>query len=212
MIITIDGIDCIGKSSLIKEMKRKTTVHNDDTIYLTEPSNNLIGKYIRKLLNVKDSMFFNLSGHELGYLFNADRIVQMRTSKLVSSKDVNVVIDRSFLSTIVYNSLNLEDYMTYTPTDILNVITPDICVILHTSDIDMLMNRLNSKEKDNMEDTLTKERIISHQNKFIETAMQLSIENDVILIDVTNKSIGEIYEEFVDSICTLNKKIISDIL
>ena len=96
MYIVLEGIDGAGKSTQIKLLKEWLENNGLSVETIVEPSGSDVGKLIRKILTRSDATTDNVQ-KTLGLLFAADRL-------LLESENVVVISDRSFYSSLSYQS------------------------------------------------------------------------------------------------------------
>src|SRR5690348_13914041 len=96
-LIVIEGIDGSGKTTSAKALVENLKKAGYDTAYSKEPTDDVIGSFIREKI---------LSGHvaisplALQYLFNADRAMHMEKIEKLLKKGTIVVMDRYFWSSV----------------------------------------------------------------------------------------------------------------
>jgi dTMP kinase len=128
--ITLEGIDGCGKSTLAKDISQELNLK-----HLYEPSNGEIGQIIRKKLFSKENL------ENLALLYIADRIENTKNIK------ENTIVERCFLSTMVYNSDNIDMSGILDLHKKLKVRIPDVIIYLEL-DPKVSMQRIDKKNKD----------------------------------------------------------------
>ncbi len=106
--ITIEGIDCCGKSTQIEMLKKRFEESNKPVWFTTEPTDGVIGKMIRKdYLSGKVDLSDKVV---LDSLFVTDRLEHITAVNGIKYHMVdgdNVICDRYILSGIAYMAVNL---------------------------------------------------------------------------------------------------------
>ena len=103
MYIVLEGIDGAGKSTQIKLLKEWLENNGLSVETIVEPSGSDVGKLIRKILTRSDATTDNVQ-KTLGLLFAADRLLLMNRIEELESENVVVISDRSFYSSLSYQS------------------------------------------------------------------------------------------------------------
>ena len=103
MYIVLEGIDGAGKSTQIKLLKEWLENNGLSVETIVEPSGSDVGKLIRKILTRSDATTDNVQ-KTLGLLFAADRLLLMNRIEKLESENVVVISDRSFYSSLSYQS------------------------------------------------------------------------------------------------------------
>ena len=103
MYICLEGIDGSGKTTQIKLLESWIKECGLDVLRVFEPTNNEVGKLIRKMLQNPDAINENFQ-ITLALLFAADRTVLMRDITEAEALAKIVVSDRSFYSSMVYQN------------------------------------------------------------------------------------------------------------
>jgi len=103
MYICLEGIDGSGKTTQIKLLENWIKECGWDVLRVFEPTNNEVGKLIRKMLQNPDAISENFQ-ITLALLFAADRTVLMRDITEAEALAKIVVSDRSFYSSMVYQN------------------------------------------------------------------------------------------------------------
>ena len=101
-LIVFEGIDGAGKTTVHKALKERMRCR-DDIVFSGEPTNGEYGKKVREAL--RDG---NISEKELLYLFIQDRIEHVKEVVIPALREGKVVVlDRYYLSTVVYQASEL---------------------------------------------------------------------------------------------------------
>ena len=103
MYIVLEGIDGAGKSTQIKLLKEWLEDNGLSVETIVEPTDSDVGKLIRKILTRSDATSDNVQ-KTLGLLFAADRLLLMNKIEKLESENVVVISDRSFYSSLSYQS------------------------------------------------------------------------------------------------------------
>lgn len=149
-LITIEGIDGSGKSSLAKLLVRRLISNNNPAICTAEPTSSAIGRMLREILQSnqrKDNAWLAV---EAAYFF-ADRIEH--NAKVIQpalTSGNHVVCDRYDLGTLVYQAADksqIEDLMGLTK--ILHerrlVLRPDFTILVDLP-AEKALNRIERKD------------------------------------------------------------------
>ena len=103
MYICLEGIDGSGKTTQIQLLESWIQKCGIDVLRVFEPTDNEVGKLIRKLLQNPDAINENFQ-ITLALLFAADRTVLMRDITEAEALAKVVISDRSFYSSMVYQN------------------------------------------------------------------------------------------------------------
>ena len=148
--IVLEGPDGVGKSSVAQKLHEELTNMGVNCVIVQEPSTGETGMRIRQALKEK-----SISEEELYILFLEDRKEQEGYIKEQLCAGMTVISDRSFLSTLAYQTCKsmpgmLSDFLSH-PEYRVSVI-PDLAFILYC-DHKELKKRLRGrgKEKDQYE-------------------------------------------------------------
>ncbi len=104
-LIAIEGIDGAGKTTQAKELVKRLNIAGYNASYSKEPTDDVIGSFIREKIlsgNMK------ISPLALQYLFNADRVMHMEKIEKLLEKDMIIVMDRYFWSSVAYGMSDLQ--------------------------------------------------------------------------------------------------------
>jgi dTMP kinase len=134
MFINFEGIDGSGKTSIINGLKTKLPEY----LFDKEPTNGIFGKQIREYLK---SGIFN--PFILKYLFLFDRMDHQEFIK----KTPNLILDRYFLSNIVYNCDSDEQIFEFLQLHYQQKIELPDLIIYIVPDLDFLQKRIEEREE-----------------------------------------------------------------
>lgn len=196
MFITFEGIDGSGKSTQALRLKAWLEKLNYEVIYTFEPGGCELSKGVRELLlsgNIKDDIARLI-------LFLGDR--KLHVDKVIKpALDLNkiVICDRYNLSSIAYQSVNLDYKFVKEFVKSFNFIEPDINLFLDIKAEDVL-KRLENRghAKDNIESEGVK-----YLNAVNENYKKLAEENNKIIVIDANKSeleIANLIKNYVNKI------------
>lgn len=197
MFIVFEGIDGSGTTTQAEKLAQNLNNFGQKTILTGEPTENIIGKFVREFLRQKKIT----SPMALQYLFCADRTDHIfNTIEPEIKKNNFVVSHRYFWSTIAFGMLNCKE------NDLKQIckyfIKPDIIFYLDINPghaIRRIESRGNKKE------LFEKEQIL---NKVVENFKKLIRENNdktnIFILDA-EKSIEEIANEALN----ITKKFIN---
>lgn len=192
MIITIDGPDGAGKTTLARMLEESLRNEGYDTLFTCEPTKSPLGQEIRRIL---------AGGTEeekktLTTLFVKDRAEHVEEMKVWSNEGKTVISDRYRYSTVVYQHLQGEDTR-----DLINLNydfpSPDITFIVTTDNVDILLDRITSRGQDR-DFFETKQNLTIAVTEY--SKMKEYFPNDNIIYIDCEKKLGE------------NVKIMSDII
>lgn len=109
-LIVIEGVDGAGKTSQVERIVKKLEDHGVDVISTKEPTDLVIGKFIReKILSGE----LSVPPIALQYLFNADRVMHLEQIKNWLKQGKIVIMDRYFWSSVAYALADLEEVSDY---------------------------------------------------------------------------------------------------
>ena len=102
MIVSIEGLDGSGKSTIIKEVAKKLTKHNVDVLITSEPTDGPIGKLIKEYLKKQQE---ERDRRLEALLFAADRLWHWKNviHPAITSGKI-VITDRYLHSSLAYQS------------------------------------------------------------------------------------------------------------
>lgn len=133
MLITFEGIDGSGKSTIAKIVYKDLKNKGFDVILDCEPTKSWLGDAVKKSYNENVSKFTE------AFLFMADRATHVLKIKELLQQNKIVILDRYYDSTIAYQSVNLKKLLTKIGIDSFDwlieinkvfTITPDITFLL----------------------------------------------------------------------------------
>lgn len=200
LLIVIEGLDGCGKTTLIKNIADFLSSQQINFIVSKEPTNLLIGQFIRQQLQNKELDF---SQSTFQHLYAADRSYH-RDKVVQPAIDQNqwVILDRYFLSSIAFGYANGVDF------DLLNQINqeflaPDLTIYLDTN-VTTCLERItqrsgeNHKEYFEREDILIRvklayEKIIQNYQQIISIHPNIPVVKDPVVVD-GNLPIDQVFE------------------
>ncbi len=167
--IVLEGPDCVGKSTIIRELSKILQEQGHKVFTTSEPSSSLIGKIIREWLLIEKVN----PPHIYALLFTADRYYHYyNTVKIMLERGYIVLQERYKLSTLVYQSQMgvdekwIEELNKYVP-------DPDITIVLD-ADIQVLKTRLESRtRKELFESDISTLYMI--RQKYLEIAQRMGL-------------------------------------
>lgn len=196
MFIAFEGIDGSGKSTQALRLKAWLEKLNYEVIYTFEPGGCELSKGVRELLlsgNIKDDIARLI-------LFLGDR--KLHVDKVIKpALDLNkiVICDRYNLSSIAYQSVNLDYKFVKEFVKSFNFVEPDINLFLDIKAEDALKRLENrGRAKDNIESEGVK-----YLNAVNENYKKLAEENNKIIVIDANKSeleIANLIKNYVNKI------------
>lgn len=138
-LIAIDGPNGVGKSTVIDLLKRSLPVYGLNCIFTKEPTNSLLGKFIRDNQN-------SYRARTLAALVAANRYEHIESLIQKSLNEGKVIVtDRYFASSLVYQ---VQDGLTYEFIQNLNseILLPSLYIILIASAV-AIEKRLGSRSQ-----------------------------------------------------------------
>lgn len=196
-LIIIEGLDGAGKSTHISLLQKQFKEKGYKTYLTREPGGTVVGEEIRKILKSDIKMSISTQA----YLFAAARNENNPNILELINKGYIVFLDRSFLTSYVYQGKDIAEPINKYAMDILSDIKKNF--IIFDVDYETFKYRIkNRNEKEDRYEKLLqdKEHFNSLRNKYIE----LSEEYGSIIFNTSNISIENIEEE--------NKKLFNNIL
>jgi len=194
VLITFDGPNCVGKSSLINKIAELLNASGLDNLRTAEPTNSSLGQFIRT--NEE-----NYQGKTLAYLVTLDRYLHLENEILPALKKGKIILsDRYIESSLVLQRLDGLDLEFIWDLNRF-FYTPELSIIL-TASVEVLEQRLSKRA------SLTRlERQHSRCNEldyYLETANYLSSRGfNVITMDNGNMSIEDNAEIVFNKILAL---------
>jgi len=141
MLIVFEGIDGSGQTTHSKLLADYLISKNYKVFLTKEPTNNEIGKLIRKILN-KEIEFDNLG---LQLLMMADRAYHIKEIKNYLKNNFIVICDRFWFSTVAYGSEDEKMFKFLFKINSKLFGFPDFLIILDI-DPEIALKRKNAKE------------------------------------------------------------------
>ncbi|KAF2955690.1 dTMP kinase [Marinitoga sp. 38H-ov] len=148
MLITFEGIESSGKSTLSKKLAEYFKSKNYDVIWNREPGGTELGERIRELL-LGD---YNICSISEALLFAASR-AQLVEELIRPNKNKIIILDRFVDSSIVYQGYARElgwEKVFEINKHALNGIMPDLTIVVDIS-VDVSFNRMKNKNRDRIE-------------------------------------------------------------
>lgn len=190
MLITVEGIDGSGKTTIVKFLAEELKKRSYDVVTFKEPTDSEYGRKIRKILREK-----SLNPEKELELFIKDRELNVQKNVLPALRSGKVVImDRYYYSTIAYQGalgLNL---------DLIKKLNeqfprPDFTIILDI-DPEIALKRIEAKRKpDRFED-------IAYLRKVRE--IFLSLKDNVVVIDA-ERDLGQVKKDVLEVVLNFLK-------
>ena len=109
-LIVIEGVDGAGKTSQVERLFKKLKDEGVDVISTKEPTDLVIGKFIREKILTGE---LSVSPIALQYLFNADRVMHLEQINDWLKSGKTVIMDRYFWSSVAYALADLGGVMDY---------------------------------------------------------------------------------------------------
>ena len=159
-VIVIEGIDGSGKSTLVKNICEK--YHNFVSFAVPQRENEL-GKLIRECI-----MKGNATQNELALMNTLDKLELVSLINDELNKGNNVILDRWYISQLIYNQCTITGLSTILLNKIVEAIDIDLQVYLDIS-IDMAIDRIakRGEQKDTFEQRDVLEKNISAYKDYI---------------------------------------------
>ena len=200
--IVLEGVDASGKTvhatKLVKELEKQ----GHKAIYTKEPTDGLIGKLIRQVLNRE----IKVSPTTLQYLFSADRAEHQREILNKLKDGYIVVCDRYYWSAVAFGMADIGGELDFflTAYSILSLynefIAPDMTFLLDV-DPEVAVERISQSHKHteiyDRKDIVVKTRETYHR-------LVAKFEQEFDVIDA-NRSIEEVSSELLNKVKNLLK-------
>lgn len=186
MYIVLEGIDGVGKSTQIELLKNWLVVSGFQVETVVEPTDNEIGKLIRKILVQENATSVNMQ-KTLGLLFAADRLVLLEKLMDLERENKIIISDRSFYSSLVYQEPAewIKELNKY-------VKIPDLVLLL---DLDLETAVSRSKQEDSFEN---EEFLKDVKEKYLKLA-----ENDNFKVINGNNGINKVSSDIKKAVAPL---------
>lgn len=197
MHLVFEGPDGVGKSTLIdaviQRCEKKGVVTGSEErdfdapyAFVEEPSRDGVGRVIREVLLRGD-----YSAETLANCFSADRYVQLQEFTLpYLQSGGSVVQSRSFLSTLVYQSVqgkSVDSLLALPGNTFASMNAPDKVIVPYVHSVDTLIDRLNGlgEEEDVFEKAVFQKKVLEvyRSGWFDDLCAQYGV--DVIYVDVS---------------------------
>jgi len=189
--ITFEGVDGAGKSSLIKLTSEFLVSMNIDVHTAFTPSNDVRNMEYWKEYSSPETNRSNFDPFGLDMIAFADRLLwQNRYLEPTLSKGVWVLCDRYLLNSLVYNQHKIFiDLLPY-------ALGPNLGFVV-TADITLVNQRIQKRgERENKDD-------ISEKSMLNDRYILLGKKNEYVLVDTSNKSIEQSFDEILPQLCNL---------
>lgn len=194
--IVFEGPDGIGKTTIIEALVKKMSLEKIELITTREPGGTELAEHIRNAI-------FELGPTKIDktsqlYLFHASRIIHF-AEKIKPALDagINVICDRHYLSTVVYQQ-NVYDVVNMTRELLHDYEDVFYNIILNSDDINGVVDRLkNRTDEQNSYDSIDK--IVERQqsyNKLFLFQDKLNLVGLTYIVDVgidLEQNISDIY-------------------
>ena len=191
-LITIEGIDGVGKTSQAAMFSEYLRTKGLDVVELREPTDGFWGKKIRALS--KDGR--NLSAKEECQWFLKDRIEDVENNIAPALKSGRIVImDRYYYSNMAYQSALGLDINKIKAANEKFAPRPDLVVILDASPKTGL-DRIQNKRKE----ALNYFETLEYQEKVRKIFLSMREHDNVLILDA-NKGFEEVQEDIRKTVC-----------
>ncbi len=180
-MIVIEGVDGAGTTTQAKKLARETGMY-----YTFENTNGLVGRKVDEM--IKDGSY---SAEAVALGFACDRLIHIEEEVIPKlEKGIDVVMDRYYYSSLVYQSLAGADYNWIKELH-REVPIPDLCVILD-ADLDTVVERLEKRNGLNNN--------IFEKKKFLKNvitgykSLEMKLQDEIVYIDAS-RSIDEVFQD-----------------
>lgn len=181
--IVIEGIDGCGKTTLSNNLYKYIKEKNDNALLIREPGSTVIGENIRKFI-----FSTNINPRTEALLFTAARSELLEKTIIPTlNKGINVICDRYYYSTIVYQGIVKNVDLDYLYKINSFVLEPDLVIYLYTS-LEKCEKRIKRHKENNKLDYLAIKNKKIINNAYIDI---LSNCKNVISIDNGNLTSSE---------------------
>jgi dTMP kinase len=190
--LVLEGIDGSGKTTIAYEIKRKIEESNRLAIVTMEPSNNIIGEYLKKYLKEtlkdnRDPVFETLA-------FATDRALHLKETIIPYIKEGYLVIcDRYYYSSYVYQSIdgiNTEWIMHVNR----YMLKPDLAIFIDVNP-ETAIKRLG-KPKNIFEKKKFLERVYSKYLELVDKGLLIKIDGDREIEKIVDDIIKIVFEKW----------------
>ncbi|MCC6720980.1 MAG: dTMP kinase [Bacteroidia bacterium] len=147
LFIVFEGIDGSGKSSQAKLLYQKLLSKNYKVLLTSEPTDNEIGKLIRKILNGnKKTDYLTIAA-----LFVADRIEHLCNNefglKKLYDEGFIIICDRYYLSNYAYNSMHVNiEWLIEANKICSEILKPDLNIFIDVKAEECMQRLKNNRE------------------------------------------------------------------
>jgi len=187
LLCAIEGVDASGKNTqaalLAKRIKKEV---KDLAVVRDFPQyNNSSGKIIKKLLNDPESSHIPDKAFILQSLMTINRYEEIPEIKQLLENKVNVVLDRYYISGLVYGKVSNADYDFLIKVNSL-LPQPDLCILV---DIPVELSLERRKERRDAFETN-----VPFLEKIREEYLRYFTENNHVIIS-GNRSVNEVHDD-----------------
>lgn len=160
-IIVVEGIDGVGKTTIVEGLLNSLNKLNigEFVSIKTLTTDNLTGKALREMISVKQEEI--VDGDRLIYNYISETIYHFKRKGGVEdliSRGINVILDRSYLSTLAYCE---NDYMREIVLDTIDLKLPSLDMVVYvTANDDVIDKRIQDRgiKKEYYEDASKREK------------------------------------------------------
>ncbi len=190
MIISIEGADGTGKTSVAQFLCRRLEEEGYEVLLLREPGSTGFGEKVRTLLLHDESLSLGLKTEFFLYLSARAQLVEELIIPAIRRNKI-VLLDRYVDSTLVYQGIvgGLgEEKVLQVLIDFFGTYFPRITVVLD-SDVDVIMRRLKEKDKVERRGRKFLERVVEAYRDLVDVFPER-----MVLID-SNRDLAEVCDE-----------------